>query len=99
MTWDGRIHQVGENSPHGVDGIDTAAAPEAPPLLSPGAWEALELELGRDSELRLLIVVMRVSLACIMGEDHGMQGGWKELDFGMGQLVRQELTGTSWVPT
>lgn len=71
MTWDGRIHQVGENSPHGVDGSDTAATPEAPPLLSPGTWEALELELGRDSELRLLIVVVRVSLAGIVGKSTG----------------------------
>ncbi|CAM9897439.1 unnamed protein product, partial [Ectocarpus sp. 12 AP-2014] len=64
VTWDGRIHQAGENSPHGVaGGSDKVAAPEAPPLLSAGAWEALELELGRDSELRLLIVVVRHALA------------------------------------
>ncbi|CAN0557173.1 unnamed protein product, partial [Ectocarpus sp. 8 AP-2014] len=71
VTWDGKIHQAGQNSPHGVDGSGTTAASEAPPLLSPGAWEALELELGRDSELRLLIVVMRVSLAGNVGEIAG----------------------------
>lgn len=48
VSWDGRIDQVSE------------ATPAAPPLLSPGAWGALELELSRDSELRLLVVVMRV---------------------------------------
>eukprot|EP00752_Nemacystus_decipiens_P010481 g9338.t1 len=56
VSWDGRIddrqlqHQDGE------------ATPSTPPLLSPGAWRALELELSRDSELRLLVVVMRHAL-------------------------------------
>lgn len=50
VSWDGRINRASE------------AAPAAPPLLSPGAWEALELELSRDSELRLLVVVVRVRI-------------------------------------
>ena len=52
VSWDGRIDLHQQQA-----GEETSAAP---PLLSPGAWRALELELSRDSELRLLVVVMRV---------------------------------------
>lgn len=61
VTWDGRIEQCATEEGDGVVGSEAASF--APPLLSPGAWEALELELNRDSELRLLIVVMPVRLA------------------------------------
>lgn len=57
VSWDGRI---GEGNCIGV--ADGEENPAASPLLAPGAWETLELELSRDSELRLLIVVVRVSI-------------------------------------
>lgn len=60
VTWDGRIDQSTGSRGKGDGVVGSEAASVAPPLLSPGAWEALELELSRDSELRLLIVVMRV---------------------------------------
>ena len=43
----------------GVSGESTL---ETMPLLSHDTWETLEKQLSRDSELRLLIVVMRVSV-------------------------------------
>ncbi|CAM9986285.1 unnamed protein product [Scytosiphon promiscuus] len=58
VSWDGKINDLSEEGDAGVAGENTTSAP-SPPLLSPGAWDNLELELGRDSELRLLLVVMR----------------------------------------
>lgn len=56
VSWDGGM----ENS-HEDEDSSGEATPVATPLLSSGAWETLEKQLSRDSELRLLIVVMRVS--------------------------------------
>lgn len=51
--WDGRISN-GEASAEGGTGEDE------PRLLSSQAWESLTVALERDSELRLLVVVLRV---------------------------------------
>lgn len=59
VGWDGRIDQAGNGDDGDMD-VGNEEMPVAPPLLSPRAWEALELELTRDSELRLLVVVIRV---------------------------------------
>lgn len=64
--------------------MGSEAASVAPPLLSPGAWEALELELSRDSELRLLIVVMWVRLVDMERENTGA-GGVLRISFGDAQ--------------
>ena len=56
VRWDGGL----TNSQEGGD-VSGETTPPATPLLSNGAWETLEKQLRRDSELRLLIVVMRVS--------------------------------------
>lgn len=58
VTWDGRIGDV-EGGDGGPDRDETR--PGCSQLVSPGAWKMLDLELGRDSELRLLVVAVRVS--------------------------------------
>lgn len=52
----GNVDGGGDGGP----GRDEAGAGRSQ-LVSPGASEMLDLELGRDSELRLLVVVVRVS--------------------------------------
>lgn len=59
VSWDGGKAQPQEG---GGGGSSSEEASETTPLLSRRAWETLEEKLGRDSELRLLIVVMRVSV-------------------------------------
>lgn len=62
VSWDGRIDDA-----KGDTVVGTGEAQPTSSLLSLGAWKALELELGRDSELRLLIVVVRVSSMVMPG--------------------------------
>lgn len=58
MSWDGKINRVEES---GVAADETTQLiPSA--LISRGAWDALRRELNRDSDLRLLVVVVRVSV-------------------------------------
>lgn len=57
VSWDGGMARSQEDG-----GASSEEASETRPLLSHGAWKALEKQLSRDSELRLLIVVMRVSV-------------------------------------
>lgn len=60
VAWDGRIGDVNGGG-DGGPGRDGEAGAGCSQLVSPGASEMLDLELGRDSELRLLVVVVRVS--------------------------------------
>ncbi|CAM9474859.1 unnamed protein product [Hapterophycus canaliculatus] len=59
VSWDGKINDYSTRGDASTVEGDGDSAPHLP-LLSPGAWDILELELSRDSELRLLLVVMRV---------------------------------------
>ena len=58
VSWDGGMSQSQEGA-----GGSSEEASETTPLLSFRAWEILEKQLGRDSGLRLLIIVMRVSVS------------------------------------
>lgn len=59
MRWDGEIAFAGDGRP-GAEST-RAESQERVPLISPRALDSLDLELSRDSELRLLVVFVRVS--------------------------------------
>lgn len=61
VSWDGRIaSRHGERSTGYTNAKPSPTPPEVVPLISTAAWERLEMELSRDSELRLLVVLVQV---------------------------------------
>lgn len=74
VSWDGGMARSQEEC-----GASSEEASETTPLLSPGAWQALEKQLSRDSELRLLIVAMRVSVIdVVFNRELTEQYGWPQ---------------------